>query len=244
MLLLLACVLSMNPFYESNFSSIPLRSLSIFSNPGGLGTQPGAELLFTYHPDTLVPVLALGNLGFGMMKIDSIEYYEIAAGYKLPGAFSVGYARQFGETSYHVFGLIARSSPRFSLGYRTTLGERYHMIGGVSLRPFEQYLTISGDIEYEGIDSILNYSYGAMIQPQDGVKLSFLGHHVDGKFRWNAGLELSFGKIKVAGAYAHADEKKLRIGIILSAQPYRTFVSKSSNITQSHLNKGHLEERS
>jgi hypothetical protein len=184
-----------------------------------------------------VPALTLGNLGFGMMKIDTIEYYEIATGYRLPGAFSVGYAHQFGEASYHIFGLIARSSPRFSLGYRTTLGERYHMIGGASLRPFEQYLTISGDIEYEGIDSILDYSYGAMLQPIDGIKLSVLAHHVDDKVRWNAGLELSFGKIKLAGAYSHADEKKLRIGIILSAQPYSTFTGRRSSITQSHLNK-------
>ncbi len=231
MAFILTCVLSINPFYEAHFSSVPLRSVSVFSNPGGLGIRPGAELLFAYHPDTLMPALTLGNLGFGMMKIDSIEYYEIGTGYKLPGAFSIGYAHQFGDTSNHVFGLIARSNPRFSLGYRTTLGNRYHMVGGISLRPFEEYLLLSGDIEYEGVDSILDYSYGAMIQPLDGIKVYFFANHMDDKFRWNAGLELSFGKIKLAGAYSNADENKFGIGIILSAQPYRTFILESSSGT-------------
>jgi len=240
MILILICTLSTNPFYESNFSSVPLRSVSIFSNPAGLGIQPGAELLFTYHPDTLMPALTLGNLGLGMKKVDSLKYFEIATGYKLPGVFSIGYAHQFGDTSNHVFGLIARSSPRFSLGYRTTVGTRYHMVGGISLRPFEEYITLSGDIEYEGVDSILNFYYGTMIQPLDGVKLNFHAGYIDEEFNWNAGLELSFGKIKLAGAYSRGDEK-FRVGLILSAQPYQTLVPKSSKITRLHLRGSYPE---
>ncbi len=224
MTLVLICLLVANPFYEANFSSLPTRSVSIFSNPGGLGIQPGAEFLFTYHPDTLMPALTLGNLGLGMLKIDSIKYYEIGVGYKLPGVFSLGYAYQFGDTRNHVFGLIARSRPNFSLGYRTTVGDRYHMFGGISIRPFEEYLTLSGDIEYEGVDSLLNYYYGAMIQPTDGVKLNFHAGCIEEEFNWNAGLELSFGRIKLAGAYSNLDEN-FRIGVILSAQRYKTFLS-------------------
>jgi len=240
MILIIICMLSSNPFYESNFSSLPLRSVSIFSNPAGLGIQPGAELLFTYHPDTLMPALTLGNLGLGMKKVDSLKYFEIGTGYKLPGVFSIGYAHQCGDTSNHVFGIIARSSPRFSLGYKTSVGKRYHMVGGISLRPFEEYITLSGDIEYEGVDSILNFYYGAMIQPLEGVKLNFHAGHIDEEFNWNAGLELSFGKIKFAGAYSRSD-KKFRVGLILSAQPYGTFVPESNKITRLHL-KGSYPE--
>ncbi len=240
MILILICMLSTNPFYESNFSSVPLRSVSIFSNPAGLGIQPGAELLFTYHPDTLMPALTLGNLGLGMKRVDSLKYFEIGTGYKLPGVFSIGYAHQCGDTSNHVFGVIARSSPRFSLGYKTSVGNRYHMVGGISLRPFEEYITLSGDIEYEGVDSILNFYYGAMIQPLDGLKLNFHAGHIDEEFNWNAGLEFSFGKIKLAGAFSSSDEK-FRAGLILSAQPYRTFIPKTNKITRLHLKKSYSE---
>lgn len=240
MILALLCMLSANPFYESNFSSLPLRSVSVFSNPAGLGIQPGAELLFTYHPDTLMPALTLGNLGLGMKKADSLTYLEIGTGYKLPGVFSIGYAHQCGDTSNHVFGVIARSGPHFSLGYKTSVGKRYHMVGGISLRPFEEYVTLSADVEYEGVDSIINFYYGAMIQPLDGLKLNFHAGHMDEEFNWNAGLEFSFGKIKLAGAYSSSDET-FRAGLILSAQPYKTFIPESNKITRLQLKESYPE---
>ncbi|MCK4250187.1 hypothetical protein KAX97_01980, partial [candidate division WOR-3 bacterium] len=74
MILILICLLSVNPFYDANFSSLPMRSVSVFSNPGGVGINPGAEALFTYHPDKIMAALLLGNIGAGMIKIDTIKY--------------------------------------------------------------------------------------------------------------------------------------------------------------------------
>lgn len=237
MTLILIFVLSVNPFYEANFSSLPMRSVSVFSNPAGLGIQRGAEFLFTYHPDKILSTTSLANIGFGITKIDTLKYYEAGLGCKLPGAFSLGYAYQFGDTSNHIFGLIGHPSPYLSLGYKTTLSDRYHMFSGISIRPFKEYITISGDIEYEGIDSILNYYYGGVIQPLDGVKLNF---HADKEFNWNTGIELSFGKIKLAGAYSSIDEK-FSGGIIVSAQTYKTFIPKRNKITKLRLRGSYPE---
>ena len=220
MILILICALSMNPFYDANFSSLPMRSVSVFSNPGGLGINTGGEALFTYHPDKIMAALLLNSIGAGMIKIDTIQYYEVSVGYKLPGAISLGYAYQFGDTSSNVLGFVCHVSHNFSLGYRTTIADKKHMFGGISIKPFQEYLILSGDIEYEGIDSVFNYYYGAIMQPVDGVKMNF---HADQDFNWNAGLEISFGKIVLAGAYSKADEK-FSGGVIISAQPYKTFL--------------------
>ncbi|HEC78397.1 MAG TPA: hypothetical protein ENI34_04550 [candidate division WOR-3 bacterium] len=221
MIQILIFVLSVNPFYKANFTSLSMRSISVFSNPAGLGIHRGAESFSTYHPDITITGASMGNLGFGMTKIDSIIYYEIGVGLKLPGAFSLGYAYQFDIKDYgissHIFGFICRPSPDLSLGYKTTLGSRYHMFGGISIKLLKKFLTLSCDIEYEGINDILNYYYGAMIQPLDGVQLNY---HADKEFNWNAGTELTFGKIKLAGKYSSMD-KKFSGGIILSAQSFK-----------------------
>jgi hypothetical protein len=223
----LLCVLLLSaPFYEAHFSSAPMRSVSVFTNPAGLGFHPGSELQFQYlydsdGPDMLMPGIAIRNFGFGWRKIDSLNFYEVGIGYKLPGTVSIGYAYQFGDNKDHIVGVIAQPTKQFSIGYRTTVGEEFHMLGGLSLYPFDDYITVSGDIEYQ--DSILNYYYGAMVQPIDGVKLHF---HADKEFEWSAGLELSFGQIKIAGAY-HSETELIAGGVILSARPYKTFLPKS-----------------
>jgi hypothetical protein len=217
---ILIFLLSINPFYEANFSSLPMRSISVFSNPGGLGVQPGAELFFTYHPDVITTGISLGLAGAGIKKIDTLYYYEAGAGINLPGAFSLGYTHQFGDTSSHIFGLIGHVSPQLSIGYKTTLGNIYHMFGGISIRTQKANLTISGDIEYEGVRDIFNYYYGLMYRPIEGLKLNFLA---DQDFNWHGGLELAFGKIKIAGAYSKSD-KKLTGGILFSAQTYETIL--------------------
>lgn len=218
MTLLLLFTLLVSPFYEANFSSLPTRSISLFSNPSGIGIQSGAEYCFTYHPARIMTGISIGNLGFGMTKVDSIIYYEAGLAVKLPGAFSLGYAYQFCDTSNHIFGLVCRPNQYLSIGFKTTIGDRNHIFGGIGLRPFGEYLIISADLEYEGIDSIFNYYYGGIIQPVRGVKVNF---HTDKDFNWNVGLELSLKKIKFAGAYSKLD-KKFSGGIILSAQDYKT----------------------
>ena len=95
MTLMLFFIIATNPFYEANFSSLPMRSLSIFSNPAGLGINRGAEIFGTSYPDPdiIMTGVSLSNLGLGMNKnLDGATYYELGLGYKLPGAFSLGYA--------------------------------------------------------------------------------------------------------------------------------------------------------
>jgi len=240
MLHVLIFIFTIHPFYDANFSALPIRSVSVFSNPAGLGLQPGSELLFTYHPDLIMSTITASHLGFGLMGIDSIRNYEIGAGYKLPGALSIGYAYQWGDTSFHVLGLIGRMNKYVSIGYRTTVGKTMHMFGGIALRPHEKYLTLSADLEYEGIDTVFNVYYGAVVQPVSGVKLNFHMAHIDSEAHWNTGLELSFGRIKVAGAYASRDET-FSAGIILSSEPYATFLPPRNKFSRLQLKDTYAE---
>jgi hypothetical protein len=231
MTLLLIAGLCINPFYNANFTSLPERSLSVFCNPAGTGIRTGAEGFVTYHydPDVITAGVSLANLGIGFHKTGDTTYFEAGAGVKLPGAFSIGYAYQFDRSdeydiSTHIIGIICRAASTSSVGFRTTLGERNHIFGGVSIKPYEQYVILSVDFEYEGIDSIFAYYYGVKVQPLPGLRISF---HADDEFHWNAGCEVSFGKIIVAGAYSH-EIKKFSGGIILSAQNYDTFLQSST----------------
>lgn len=225
MALILVALLSVHPFYDGNFSSLAFRTTSIFHNPAGLGLQPGSELTmhYDYHadePDIVRPGIALRYFGFGWTRTGSFNYYEAGIGYKMPGIFSLGYAYQFGDSAHHKAGFISHPSQYLSLGYYTTVGEIFHMFGGISIRPYEDYVTLSCDIEYEGIDSIFDYHYGGFIQPVDGIKAHFFTNK---DFHWKTGLEISFGQLKIAGTYAH-EEKRISGGVILSAHPYKTFI--------------------
>ncbi len=229
MLSLLILLISINPFYEANFTSLAMRSISVFSNPGGLGILPGAECFVAYHPDEIVTGASLANLGIGMIKEDTITYYETGLGFRLPGAFSLGYAYQFDINDYdisnHIFGLLCSPNRYISIGYKTTIGEKNHMFGGMSIKPLQDYITVSVDLEYEGNDSIFTYYYGAMLRPIQGLAIYF---RADEDFDWHAGIGISLEKIKLAGAYSKAD-KKFSGGIMLSAQSYETLLPKSGD---------------
>jgi hypothetical protein len=195
----------------------------MFSNPAGLGIQIGAEAFVTYHPEpkTIMTGACANNFGFGLKKVDSLTVYEAAIGYRLPGAFSLGYAFVFGDSSSHAFGLECRPDAKLSLGYKTTLGAKKHMYGGISIMPFMNYIILDFEIEYEGIDSIFNYYFGGRLQPVRGVSALFLA---DEDLHWHAGLELSLGYLKLAGIYSH-EEEKFSGGVIISAQKYESIIS-------------------
>jgi len=207
-----------DPFYAANFTPVPIRSISVFSNPAGLGIQIGAEAFATYHQATeaIAAGVSAGNLGFGYKKIDTLDFYEFAIGYKLPGAFTVGYAYDFGDTSSHILGIQCRPSEKLSLGYRTTLGARNYMYAGIGIMPYFDYITLNFEIEYEGNDDVFTYYFGARMQPYKGISACFMS---DKEFNWHAGVELSFGYMILAGLYSHEDEK-FSAGVIISAQKY------------------------
>lgn len=224
MILLMVFTFVGNPFYGANFTPLPIRSTSMFSNPAGLGIRPGAEAFVTYHTasKTITSGLSANNLGFAVKKADTLEIFELGLGYKLPGAFSLGYAYQFGDTNSHILGIESRATQKWSLGYKMTIGTKKHMFGGLAVMPYEDYLTLNFELEYEGIDSIFTFYYGVHIQPYKGIGAYFFA---DKEFDWNAGLEISLGYAKLAGLYS-SEDKKLSAGLILSAQKYRSLMNR------------------
>jgi hypothetical protein len=210
------------PFYEANFTPLPIRSISVLSNPAGLGIQTGAEGFITYDRDTEVIKggACASNLGFGMIKNDTVTNYEIAVGYKLPGAFSLGYAYEFGDTSNHILGVQCRASDKLALGFKTTLGKTKYMYAGVGIMPYQEYLFLNFEVEYEGIIDTFTYYFGARIQPYKGISACFMS---DEDLNWHAGIELSLGYAKIAGLYSHEDSK-LSAGILISAQKHQSLM--------------------
>jgi hypothetical protein len=242
MTILLVAILSVHPFYDGNFSSLAFRTTSIFHNPAGLGLQPGSELIFHYdyhadQPDIIRPGIVFRYFGFGWSRVDTFNYYEASVGYKMPGVFSLGYAYQFGDSAQHKVGFVSHPAEQVSFGYYTTVGEVFHMFGGISIRPYKDYVTMSCDIEYEGIDSILDFHYGGYIQPVDGIKAHFFTNK---DFHWNTGLEISFGQLKIGGTYSH-EEERISGGVILSANPYKTFLQDKKKALILNLDRAYPE---
>ncbi|UCD19282.1 MAG: hypothetical protein JSU64_07665 [candidate division WOR-3 bacterium] len=223
MILLITFGFLISPFYDANFTSLPARSVSLFSNPAGLGVNTGAEAFATYHLDSdiITTGASMGNLGFGYRKNDTLDFYQVGVGYKLPGAFSLGYSYEFGDTSIHVLGIECRPSGQFVLGYKTTLGETNYMFGGISILPYGDYVVLSLELEYEGNDSIFTFYYGTRIKPYKGMSAFFIA---DEDFDWHAGIEISLGYAKICGMYSY-EEEKFSAGLLVSAQRYETFVS-------------------
>lgn len=223
MILLAILCYIVNPFYDANFTPLPTRSISMFSNPSGLGINTGAEAFATYHSgaDIITAGMSMGNLGIGFRKIDTLNFYQTGAGYRLPGVFSVGYSYEFGDTSIHLLGVECRLSPQLSLGYKTTLGRTKYMFGGVGIMPYQDYVTLNFDLEYEGIDSIFTFYYGARIRPYTGISACFIA---DKEFHWHAGVEIALGYVKISGMYSY-EEEKFSGGLLISAQKYETFIT-------------------
>jgi hypothetical protein len=207
-----------NPFYESNFTTLPIRSISVFSNPAGLGIWTGAEAFFTYNLDTetFKAGACAGNLGFGVTKQDTITNYQIAVGYKLPGAFSLGYAYDFGDTSVHSIGIQCRASEKLSLGYKMNFGRTKYINAGIGIMPYLEYLVLNFEMQYEGIADSFTYYFGGRIQPYQGISACFMS---DKDFNWHAGVEISLGYMKLTGLYTY-EVKKFSAGVLISAQKY------------------------
>lgn len=223
MMIMLVIGLVINPFYDANFTPLPARSLSMFANPAGLGIHTGAEAFGTYQMDTDIirAGVSAGNIGFGFRRAGTEEYYQVGAGYKLPGAFALGYAYEFGDTSVHLVGIEVRPHPQFLMGYTLTLAETKYMHGGIAILPYEDYATLNFEVEYEGITDTFIFYYGVRIIPYPGINACFLA---DKEFDWHAGLEFSLGYAKFSGMYSYAEEK-FSVGLLVSAQRYDTFIA-------------------
>lgn len=209
-------LVSVNPFNEANFVPLPIRSISVLSNPAGIGIETGAELFFTYHPQIINSGLTLGNFGLGISREDKNIIYELGTGVKLPGAFSIGYARQFGDTTENIIGLICVVNQYVRLGYKTNLATKKINHIGIGLKIGGGIVTIAGELIYEGIEDSTDFIFGAIINPSYGVKLNFIS---DLKWNWHAGVELGTSKLKLNALYSYKT-RKFSGGIILSAQDF------------------------
>ena len=208
-----------SPFYDANFVSLPAGSVALFSNPAGLGLNTGAELMAAYNIGAKVyrGGITVRNIGFGAVKEDSVTHYEGDIGVRLPGAFAFGYAYEFHDTSEHKLGFLCRTSPKLSLGFTTTLAVRKYINGSISIKPLEQYLILSADISYEGIDDTVQYYFGAALQTTQGSKLFFC---TDRDLKWHAGLDITFAALRVAASYTK-EPKKFSVGAVFNAPVYQ-----------------------
>ncbi|OGC41657.1 hypothetical protein A2Y85_04045 [candidate division WOR-3 bacterium RBG_13_43_14] len=219
-------ILAGTSFFASQFRSLPIRANSVFSNPAGLGLRPGYEAVLNYHPDLITAGLVIRYFSAAMRKADSLYYWETGTGYKLPGAFSIGYAYRFGEINEHILGAMGMISNELSIGYTAKIGDDWHMFGGLAIRPLADYVVLCGDIEYETTYKTTNYYAGIMIQPLSGLKAHF---ETDQELNWSTGLEISLGKMILGGLYSSTDNK-ISGGVIFSSDDYPTFLSKEEKI--------------
>ncbi len=209
-------LVSLSPFNEANFVPLPIRSISVLSNPAGIGIETGAELFFTYHPKIINSGLTLGNLGLGISREGTNIIYEIGAGVKLPGAFSIGYARQFGDTTENTIGLICVINQYVRFGYKTNLATKKFTHTGAGVRIGGGIITIAGELIYEGIEDFTDFIFGFIINPSQGVKINFIS---DPKWNWHTGVELGTSKLKLSALYSYKT-RKFSGGVILSAQDF------------------------
>ncbi len=216
--MLLLFILSISPFNEANFVALPYRSVSVLSNPAGIGKSPGAEAFLAYRSDSVTCGITIGNIGGGFLRVDSNMIYEISTGFKLPGVFSIGYARQFGDSSENIFGLECDMSQYFVLGYKTTLGRKKYMNAGAGLMMLGSALIVTGEMNYEGIDDYNDYRFGFLFAPTKGVTLNFVS---DLDWHWHSGVVLAGPRIKLAFLYSHKVANKFSVGLLLSAQSYQ-----------------------
>jgi len=212
---ILLFLFSLNPFFEGNFTSYAQSSTAIFENPAGLGSTPIFENLTALHRDTIINGLCLRGIGLGILKDNSTWTAEAGLGYKLPGAFSLGYAYQFSlkgtRKNIHYLGLGCRPNNELALGFKMTVARTKILHGGASIMPVGDYLLLSVDFEYEGIAKSFSYYGGGMFRLGEYFNLNF---HSDNKFNWAAGLGFGYSNFLIAATYTY--DREFGIGLIVT----------------------------
>ncbi|MCX7995192.1 MAG: hypothetical protein N3A65_05430 [candidate division WOR-3 bacterium] len=211
---LLIFLITVSPFNEANFVALSFRSISVMSNPAGIGVNTGAELFFSYHSGVKNAGITIGNLGAGISHTDTNSIYEIGTGVKLPGAFSIGYARQFGDTTENIIGLLCVPNQFLLSGMKMNLSRKKYMHYSAGLRLMGNTFIVAGEFIYEGIENSKKYIFGFIISPLQGVKINFLS---DTQWNWHGGLALSTSNLELSGIYSYRT-KKFSVGLKLSAQ--------------------------
>lgn len=208
---------ALNPFYEGNFTSECRSATAVFQNPAGLGYVPIFENMITLHRDSVINGLCLRGIGLGILRQDTSWTAEAGLGYKLPGAFSLGYAYQFSlkgsRANVHYLGVGCRPNRELALGFKMPVARTKILQGGASIMPVGNYLILSVDLEYEGIARSFRYYCGGAFRLGEYVNLNF---HSDNKFNWAAGLGLGYTHFRIAGTYTR--DRKIGLGLIVTEE--------------------------
>ncbi|MCK4352086.1 signal peptide peptidase SppA [candidate division WOR-3 bacterium] len=215
--------------FEGNSVSTSKRAISLFTNPAGLGINPGSEVVCFF--DTVTQIgLSSGNLGFGaIFGKERKPNYIIGNSFNIGESFWLGYNYKFGESKKHELGGIFRPSKFISLGLCSSIETTPNLRGGLALNPGTDRITVFGDIFYKCREgTIRDYLYGIGIEPLDGIILSFKGNKAN---NFNFGLEISLGNLKI-GANTDKDFNKLRARTIVSHETYPTFMPKPEKLAE------------
>jgi hypothetical protein len=210
-------LIALNPFYDGSFTSRGQCATAIFENPSGLGYDPKMENMTTLHRDSIIEGISLKGIGLGLIKRDSNWTAEAGLGFKLPGAFALGYAYRFSvkgdPLKTHYLGIGCRPNSEMSLGFTTTLARTKYLHGGLSIMPAGDLLTLSVDFDYEGRSGEFRYYLGGMVQLGGIVNASF---RMDDEKQWTAGLGFGYSVFRLAAAYGR--DRKFGIGLIVGEE--------------------------
>jgi hypothetical protein len=215
---LLILLVALNPFFDGGFTSLGQSATAVFENPSGLGYDPRIENMTAIHHDSVINGICLKGIGLGIIKRDSCWTAEAGLGYKLPGAFAVGYAYRFtvkGAPSIktHYLGLGCRPSSEMSFGFTTTLARTKYLHGGLSIKPAGDIFTLSADFDYEGRSEQFLYYLGGMIQFGRYLNVNF---RMDGDQNWTAGMGFGYSVFRIAAVYGR--DRKFGIGLIVGEE--------------------------
>ncbi len=187
-----------------------------YDNPSLLATLNNPDVFFTFSDQgrkitdlnhwglfTAVP-----NLGFGVVHQKrtgfSVTDYKLTSAFGNAGfAFGFGYGWSSGDKSVfnhselYTLGLLFRPNNYLSTGLVGNFPTEGGSEGAIDLavRPFgNEWVSVFGDYVYreKRITGDAKWSVGAAVEPFSGVRI--VGRYFDNKF-FNAGLQLSFGKI-------------------------------------------------
>ncbi len=244
-------------FFDGNSVATVMRSNAIFTNPAGLGINPGMELVYLGEfgdPSCHNIGLSLKGLGIGVEGItEDTAVWKIGTGSRISKTLYYGSIYRFEKGAKYrtTTGITYRPKRFLSMGITGEWKESViwtfirdnkivvpYLRGGVAVRPFTDRFTLfcDGGYDFDAQDSFdidsLDYSYGIGIEPIDGVILSIKSNR---DFDISAGLEISFGNAKIGGSGTRLEENEEYRGtaaVLTSLEPYPTFIPKGKKLVE------------
>ncbi len=226
------------PFFDGSSVTTATRSNGFFLNPAGFGINPGVELCYQRNFTSGQSIgFALGGIGFAARFKPDTTSYELATGVRLAKPLAFGYSFDFGTTTTHTLGALCRPTRFLSFGFTSELKRSPRIQAGIGLRPLTDRLTLFFDASYQ--DSLTGFSYGAGVEPINGMVVSFAGNK-NNQFRF--GLEVSLGNLKI-GSSGDTKLNDGTVGLVLSGKPYPTFLPARKRLVEVTLEGDYAEDK-